>query len=285
MDLAVEFPDAAQRAELVPVTFEHGGVCLLRQHLRFAEGYAHEDGRVTVFPGFPGAFVGVDDGFFGFESGDELHDDFLVECFDAAAFVGAFGFVVDDAGSARDFCDQVEGARVADGVVPDGDFGGEGAGFEGFPPFVEAVGVGLFAVDDELFAAFVEVVFAAHGAQGDGFSVVVDAVASGGGCVAVPFGGAGCVADDGEFEAVGSGGAVGALVFEGGFGGHVPVPAAEVVGVLPDDGGDGGDEEFSSAFAGVHASVVGGCGEFGCCHGVPHSRVVVSAAVDCCRWV
>ena len=111
------------------------------------------------------------------------------------------------------------------------------------------------------------------------------AVASGGGCVAVSFGGAGCVADDGEFEAVGPGGAVGALVFKGGFGCHVPVPAAEVAGVLSDDGGDGGDEEFSSALTRVHASVVGGCGEFGCCHGVPHSRMVVSAAVDCCRWV
>ena len=164
MDLAVEFPNAAQGAELVPVAFEHRGVCLLRQHLRFAECHAHEDGCVAVFPGFPGAFVGVDDGFFGFESGNELHDDFFVECFDAAAFVGAFGFVVDDAGSACDFCDEVEGSRVADGVVPDGDFGGEGAGLEGFPPFVEAVGVGLFAVDDELFAAFIEVVFAAHGA-------------------------------------------------------------------------------------------------------------------------
>ena len=54
--------------------------------------------------------------------------------------------------------------------------------------------------------------------------------------------------------------------------------SAEVAGVLPDDGGDGGDEGFSSADARVHASVVGGCGEFGCCHGVPHSRVVVSAA-------
>ena len=30
LDLAVEFPDAAQGAELVPVAFEHGGVRLLR---------------------------------------------------------------------------------------------------------------------------------------------------------------------------------------------------------------------------------------------------------------
>ena len=149
MDLAVEFPDAAQGAELVPVAFEDGGVRLLRQNLRLTEGHTHEHGRVPVLPGFPGAGVGVDEGFFGFEAGDELHDDLLIERFDAAALVGALGFVVDDAGAARNFCNEVEGASVADGVVPDGDFGGEGAGVEGFPPLVEAVGVGLLAVGDE----------------------------------------------------------------------------------------------------------------------------------------
>ena len=93
-----------------------------------------------------------------------MHNDFFVKCFDATAFVGALGFVVDNAGSTCDLCDEVEGARVADGFVPDGNFGGEGSGLEGFPPFVEAVSVGLFPVDDELFTAFIEVVFASHGA-------------------------------------------------------------------------------------------------------------------------
>ena len=164
---------------------------------------------------------------------------------------------------ARNFCNEVEGASVADGVVPDGDFGGEGAGVEGFPPFVEAVGVGLLAVSDEQLAASGDVVVTSHGAQGDVFGVVVHAVASGGGCVAVSFGGVGGVADNGELEAVGSGGAVGALVFECGLGGHVSVPAAQVGGVLADDGSNGGHEQFSPALAGVHSSVVGGGCEFG----------------------
>ena len=103
----------------------------------------------------------------------------------------------------------------------------------------------MLAVGDEQFAASGDVVVVTHGAQGDVFSVVVHAVASCSCGVAVSFGGASRVADNGELEAVRSGGAVGALVFECGFGGHVSVPAAQVGGVLPDDGGDGGHEQFS----------------------------------------
>ena len=78
--------------------------------------------------------------------------------------VGAFGFVVDNAGASGDFGDEVEGPRVPHGIVPDGYFGGEGLGAEGVPPFVEPVCVGLFSVADEVFAAGFNVVGFAHGA-------------------------------------------------------------------------------------------------------------------------
>ena len=78
VDVAVVFPYSAKRTEFPPVFFEDARVCLVRHHLGFTKGHAHEDGGVSVLPGFPFSGVWVYEGFFGFESGNKLHHDFCV---------------------------------------------------------------------------------------------------------------------------------------------------------------------------------------------------------------
>ena len=242
-------------------------VGLLGPDLGLPHGHPQQHRRVAVGPRLPGAGGGIHQGLLGLDPGHQLHDDLLVQVLDAALAVGALGLVIDDAHPPADPGDQIQGPGVADGPVPHGDLRGQRLRAVGLPPFVEPVRPGGLLVQHQRLSGALDVVLPAHGPQGDGLAVGVHAIPARGGLVPVALGGQGGVADDGVAQPRRSSGARGPVVLQDGLGGHVPVPASQVRGLLADDRGDRGDLGLAAVRAGVHATVLGLRGEPGLGHG------------------